>query len=174
MLTRPMSPYAVQKLTNEHYAALYGQLYGLQAVCLRYFNVYGPRQDPDSPYAAVIPLFFRSVLDGIPPVIYGDGEQSRDFTFIDDVTEANIRAAQSDVTGVFNLGNSQRITINFLTESIIRLAGKNGIKPVYKDPRPGDILHSLADFSKARSFGYVPEFNLQEGLKATLAAFSAV
>jgi UDP-glucose 4-epimerase len=172
MIPNPLSPYAITKLTGEYYCKVFTSLYGLKTVCLRYFNVYGPRQDPDSPYAAVIPLFFRSVLDGIPPVIYGDGEQSRDFTFVNDVTEANIRAAQSDVTGIFNLGNSQRITINFLTDSIIRLAGKNGIKAVYKDPRPGDILHSLADFSKARSFGYDPAYDLQEGLKATLEAMT--
>ncbi len=165
MTPNPQSPYAVTKLTGEYYCKVFNKIYGLNTVCLRYFNVYGPRQDPNSPYAAVIPLFFRNALEGKSPIIFGDGEQSRDFTFVKDVAEANIQAAESNATGVFNLGNSQRITINHLAQLIIGLVGNKNIKPVYKDPRPGDILHSLADINKAKAFGYNPKYSLEEGLK---------
>jgi UDP-glucose 4-epimerase len=171
MVPSPQSPYAVSKLAGEHYCRVFERVYGLQTVSLRYFNVYGPRQDPDSPYAAVIPLFFRLALDGKSPVIFGDGEQSRDFTFVRDVAEANILAAESNITGVFNLGNAQRVTINELARLIIGLVGNNSIEPVYQAPRPGDIVHSLADISRARSFGYRPKYSLDEGLKETFEAF---
>jgi UDP-glucose 4-epimerase len=171
MTPNPLSPYAVAKLAGEYYCRVFNNIYGLGTVCLRYFNVYGPRQDPNSPYAAVIPLFFRNALDGKSPVIFGDGEQSRDFTFVKDVANANIQAAESNATGVFNLGNSQRITINQLVQLIINLAGNKNIKPTYRDPRPGDILHSLADISSARkAFGYNPKYSLEEGLKQVVAS----
>jgi UDP-glucose 4-epimerase len=165
MTPNPQSPYAVAKLTGEYYCRVFNKIYGLDTVCLRYFNVYGPRQDPDSPYAAVIPLFFRHALEGKPPVIFGDGEQSRDFTFVKDVAEANVQAAESNATGVFNLGNGRRVTINRLAQLIIRLAGNKSVRPVYHDPRPGDVKHSLADIKKAETFGYHPKYSLEEGLK---------
>ena len=171
MSPNPLSPYAVTKLTGEYYCKVFNDIYDLKTVCLRYFNVYGPRQDPNSPYAAVIPLFLNSILAGKSPVIYGDGEQSRDFTFVGDVADANILAAESDATGIFNLGNSQRITINELVNRIIDFVGNKSVKPEYREPRPGDIVHSLADISKARAFGYNPKYNMEKGLKETLESF---
>jgi UDP-glucose 4-epimerase len=166
MTPNPQSPYAVTKLAGEYYCRVFNKVYGLDTVCLRYFNVYGLRQDPNSPYAAVIPLFFMNVMAGKAPVIFGDGEQSRDFTFVKDVAEANIQAAESNATGVFNLGNGQRVTINRLAELIIELTGSKGVKPVYREPRPGDILHSLADITKAKTFGYNPRYSLEKGLQS--------
>jgi UDP-glucose 4-epimerase len=171
MTPNPLSPYAISKLTGEYYCTVFHGIYGLDTVCLRYFNVYGPRQDPNSQYAAVIPKFITGVMAGRPPVIFGDGEQSRDFTFVRDVAEANIRAAESDVTGVFNIGRSERVTLNHLARLIIGLAGDNNIQPVYDEPRPGDIKHSLADITKAAAFGFLPEYNLEKGLKETVRAF---
>jgi len=172
MPPNPLSPYAVTKITGEYYCQVFTRIYNLKTVCLRYFNVYGPRQDPKSAYAAVIPLFINAVLSGKSPVIFGDGEQTRDFTFVKDVVEANIQAAESEVTGVFNLGNSQRITISQLTKLIIDITKNNNVKPVYKDPRPGDIVHSLADTSKAKAFGYNPRYSLEQGLKETINSFN--
>jgi UDP-glucose 4-epimerase len=168
MTPNPQSPYAVTKLAGEYYCQVFNKIYGLDTVCLRYFNVYGPRQDPDAPYAAVIPLFFRNALEGKAPVIFGDGEQSRDFTYVKDVATANIQAAESNATGVFNLGNGQRVTINRLAQLIIGLAGNKNVKPVYHDPRPGDVMHSLADIKKAGAFGYHPKYSLEEGLKEVI------
>jgi len=165
MIPNPLSPYAVTKLTGEYYCKVFHGIYGLKTVCLRYFNVYGPRQDPNSPYAAVIPLFINSIMLGKPPVIFGDGQQSRDFTFVKDVAAANILAAQGETTGIFNIGNSQRVVINQLVEIISRLAGKSTVTPEYRDARPGDILHSLADNTRAKGFGFNPEFSLEAGLK---------
>ena len=165
MSPEPQSPYAVTKLAGEYYCKVFQEIYGLDTISLRYFNVYGPRQDPDSPYAAVIPLFVTNVLAGKAPVIFGDGEQSRDFTFVKDVARANILAAESSVNGIFNIGSSTRITIKYLAQLVIKLAGKNTIKPVYQKARAGDVLHSLADITKAQTFGYRPEYSLEEGLK---------
>ena len=171
MIPNPLSPYAVTKLTGEYYCKVFHDIYGLNTVCLRYFNVYGPRQEPNSQYAAVIPIFINNVLLGKSPIIFGNGEQSRDFTFVKDVAEANILVAESKATSIFNIGRSKRVTINHLAQLIIRLVGNNAVKPVYKDPRPGDILHSLADISKARAFGYHPKYSLEQGLKETLDTF---
>jgi UDP-glucose 4-epimerase len=165
MTPNPLSPYAITKLASEYYCRVFQNIYGLTTVCLRYFNVYGPRQDPDSPYAAVIPLFFRNAIEGKSPIIFGDGEQSRDFTYVKDVAEANVQAADSNATGIFNLGNSQRITVNRLVKIIIGLVGNKNVKPVYKETRQGDILHSLADISRAKTFGYNPKYDLEAGLK---------
>jgi UDP-glucose 4-epimerase len=165
MTPNPLSPYAITKLASEYYCKVFQNIYGLKTVCLRYFNVYGPRQDPDSPYAAVIPLFFRNAIEGKSPIIFGDGEQSRDFTFVKDVAEANVQAAESNATGIFNLGNSQRITVNRLVQIIIELVGNKNVEPVYKETRPGDILHSLADITRAKTFGYNPKYDLEAGLK---------
>lgn len=166
----PQSPYAVSKLCSEYYCQAFYQVYGLPTVCLRYFNVYGPRQDPNSPYAAVIPIFIKRLSEGNPPTVFGDGEQSRDFTFVKDAVEATILAAESDATGVFNIGTGQRVTINNLARLVTKLTGKD-IKPIYQEPRPGDIRHSLADISKAKEFGYNPRYSLEEGLRQTITSF---
>lgn len=160
----PLSPYAVSKLTAEHYCRIFTELYGLPTVCLRYFNVYGPRQNPCSEYAAVIPRFIDRVLAKQPPVIFGDGEQMRDFVYIKDVVEANLMAAMGDATGIFNIGSGNSITINKLAETIINLNG-NKLVPGYKEARPGDIRYSLADISGARTFGYKPKYTLEQGLR---------
>jgi UDP-glucose 4-epimerase len=170
MSPNPQSPYAVTKLAGEYYCQVFNQVYGLPTVCLRYFNVYGPRQDPNSQYAAVIPKFIREVLDKRPPIIFGDGEQTRDFTFVKDVVEANILAAESHATGVYNIGGGERISINRLAELVIKLMGKS-IEPIHGEPRPGDIKHSLADISKASQFGYNPKYNLEQGLRETIGSF---
>lgn len=167
MLPNPLSPYAVTKLTGEYYCRVFQEMYGLPTASLRYFNVYGPGQDADSQYAAVIPKFIKNVLSGKAPIIFGDGEQTRDFTFVRDVIAATILAALGSTTGVFNIGSGRGITINKLARLIIRLSGSR-IKPVYSDPRPGDIRHSLPDISQAMSFGYKPEYNIEAGIKETL------
>jgi UDP-glucose 4-epimerase len=170
MPPNPQSPYAVSKLTGEYYCRVFQQVYALPTVCLRYFNVYGPRQDPDSPYAAVIPAFLRKLFQGDSPIIYGDGEQSRDFTFVKDAVAANILASESKVTGIFNVGKGDRISINELARLAIRLIG-NSVEPVHKEPRPGDVRHSLADISQIKAFGYKPKFSLEEGLRETIRSF---
>ena len=169
MTPSPLSPYAVTKLAGEHYCRVFQEVYGLPTSCLRYFNVYGPRQDPGSQYAAVIPLFIQKASRGEPPVIFGDGEQSRDFTFVRDVVEANILAAESDACGAFNVGRGERTTINGLAELIIELTGSK-VKAVHENPRAGDIKHSLADISRATGFGYAPKYKLEAGLKETISA----
>ena len=170
MPPHPQSPYAVAKLSGEYYCTVFQQIYGLPTVCLRYFNVYGPRQDPDSAYAAVIPRFISMVARAIPPPIFGDGEQTRDFTVVKDVVEANILAAQSSASGIFNIGAGKRITVNQLASLIINITGKD-TKPVHRDARPGDIGHSLADVTRARAFGYHPKYDIEEGLKETIRSF---
>jgi UDP-glucose 4-epimerase len=173
MNPNPQSPYAVTKLTGEYYCRVFQSVYGLNTICLRYFNVFGPRQDPNSQYAAVIPLFIDNALAGRSPVIFGNGEQSRDFTYIRDVVEANILAAESPVTGVFNIGSGIRVTIDHLAQLVINLVGNNSIKVVYQDARPGDILHSLADITRAGTFGYHPKYSLEEGLREVVAYLRA-
>jgi UDP-glucose 4-epimerase len=165
MAPDPQSPYAVTKLAAEHYCQVFERIYGLNTVCLRYFNVYGPRQDPDSPYAAVIPLFINNALTGKPLVIFGDGNQTRDFTFVKDVVIANIMAAESPAYGVFNIGSGTRVTINDVAQLIIKIVGNSRIKIEYRDVRPGDILHSLADITRSGEFGYRPRYSLEEGLR---------
>ncbi len=150
MLANPQSPYALTKLVGEQYCRICHQIYRLPTICLRYFNVYGPRQDPTSQYAAVIPRFIARILRNNPPIIYGDGEQTRDFTYIKDVIRANIIAAESDATGIFNIGRGERNSINRLAEIILNIMDKD-IAPVYEPPLPGDVEHSLADISKAVS-----------------------
>lgn len=167
MTPNPHSPYAVTKLAAEHYCRVFSQVYGLVITCLRYFNVYGPRQNPESQYAAVVPGFIKNVFEGSPPVIFGDGEQTRDFTFVKDVVAANILAAQANIGGVFNIGSGQNTTVNELANLIIDIIGSN-IKPIYQDPRPGDVRHSLADISKAKTFGYEPKYSLRQGLLETI------
>jgi UDP-glucose 4-epimerase len=171
MPPNPQSPYAVTKLAGEYYCQVFRQVYGLPTVCLRYFNVYGPRQDPNSQYAAVIPRFVHRAVNSKPPVIFGDGEQTRDFTFVKDTVEATILAAETDATGVCNIGRGERISINRLAELVIKLVG-NSVEPAHEEPRPGDIKHSLADISRARQFGYNPRYDLEEGLRQTILDFT--
>ena len=170
MKPHPFSPYAVSKLTGEYYCRVFQEVYKLKTVCLRYFNVYGPGQDPDSQYAAVIPRFIRNFLDGVAPVIFSDGEQTRDFTYVDDAVQANIKAAESDVTGIFNVGSGTRVTINELTH-LIRTLCKSDLEPIHDAPRPGDVRDSLADISEARRFGYKPHYSLEEGLREAIRSF---
>lgn len=171
MAPNPQSPYAVTKLTGEYYCQVFHQVYSLATVCLRYFNVYGPRQNPDSQYAAVIPIFIKRIYENKPPIIFGDGEQTRDFTFVKDVTEANILTAESDASGVFNIGSGKSITINQLASLTIKLMEKSDIKPTYKEPRLGDIRDSLANIDRARTFGYSPKYSLEEGLRETIRIY---
>jgi UDP-glucose 4-epimerase len=146
-------------------------IYHLPTVSLRYFNVYGPKQDPLSEYAAVIPRFITNVLNEKSPIIYGDGTQTRDFTFIDDVVTVNILAAESPSTGIFNVAGGKRISINELAESIINLCKKN-VKLDYIPPRDVDIKHSLADITRAKEkLNYEPKFNITEGIKETIRWF---
>jgi len=171
MTPNPLSPYTVSKLAGEYYCQVFTTAYGLPTVALRYFNVYGPQQDPASEYAAVIPKFVTRVLNHQKIVIYGDGEQTRDFTFVADVVRANILAAESKISGVFNAAGGKRITLNDLAQTIMMLC-KNKVDIVYEDVRPGDIKHSLADISKAKKgFGYIPEYGINEGLKETIKWF---
>lgn len=171
MAPYPLSPYAVGKLTGEYYCQVFTNVYGLSTISLRYFNVYGPRQDPSSEYAAVVPKFISRVLNGKPPLIYGDGKQTRDFTFIKDVVCANILASGSKATGIFNIAGGKRISINDLAKSIMKICDKH-FDSIHDDPLPGDIKHSLADISKAKEkLGYEPKFNVTEGLEETIKWF---
>jgi len=164
--TLPLSPYAVGKLAGEQYCAAFSNVYGLETVRLRYFNVFGPRQPPDSPYAAVIPLFIRAMLEGHSPLIHGDGQQSRDFTFIGDVVQANLLAADAPhVSGkVFNIACGHRTTLLELVDKINARLGTN-IQPIHDDPRPGDVRHSQADISRAQAeLGYRPSMDVDQGI----------
>ena len=167
----PKSPYAVAKLTGEYYCRVFNEIYGLKTVALRYFNVYGPRQDPSSDYAAVIPKFANRAMAGKPPIIYGDGEQTRDFTFVRDVVQANVLAMESSATGVFNVAAGTRISVNNLAGMIMEIIG-NRVDCVYEEPRAGDVRDSLGDISKAYAgFGYAPRYGVEEGLKETIRWF---
>jgi len=164
MTPNPQSPYALTKLVGEYYCQLFHQIYGLSTICLRYFNVYGLRQDPHSDYAAVIPKFIDRVRDKKPLIIYGDGNQTRDFTYIRDIVNANILAAESQANGVYNIGTGKSVTINKLVQLITEVL-TNNVKPIYNDPRPGDIRDSLADISSAtKAFGYHPQYSLKNGI----------
>jgi nucleoside-diphosphate-sugar epimerase len=171
----PMSPYAVTKLTGEGYCRSFHQVYGLETVALRYLNIFGPRQDPLSQYAAVIPNFITSILGGRGPRIFGDGEQSRDFTFIDNVVEANRLAldAPAAVGKAYNVACGERISLNTVLKEIGELTGKE-VDPVYTDPRPGDVLHSHATIDRAADeLGYKPLVAFREGLRRTIEHFAA-
>ena len=173
MAAVPIAPYAVSKLAAEGYCRAFFNVYGLETVALRYFNVFGPRQDPLSQYAAVIPRFIIAILDGERPVIHGDGEQSRDFTYIDNAVDANLRAATAEgVAGeTFNVACGERISLNALIDELRQLSGRE-VDPVHTEPRPGDVLHSLADISKARdALGYRPAVDIREGLERTYAYY---
>lgn len=171
MIPAPLSPYAVSKIADEYYASVFSDLYGLQTVCLRYFNVFGPHQDPNSQYAAVIPNFVKQILASRPPVIYGDGGQTRDFTYIKNVVQANIKSMESDAQGAFNIACGERIDLLTLARTIMEIVGTD-VEPVHEAPRPGDVRDSLADISLAQAaFGYVPQYDLKAGLKETIAWF---
>lgn len=168
MVPHPQSPYALTKHTGEHYCQIFEDIYGLPTASLRYFNVYGPRQDPDSEYAAVIPKFAKRIREGECPIIFGDGEQTRDFTFVKDVVQANLLAAESDAIGVFNIARGERTSLNELANLITNIMGKD-LKPIYQEPRPGDVKHSLADISRAREIlSYQPKHSLQDGLELAI------
>ena len=170
----PLSPYAVTKLVGENYLRVFSEIFGLGTVALRYFNIFGPRQDPHSQYAAVIPNFITRVIEEDSPKIFGDGEQSRDFTFVDNVVRANMLAAESeDISGeVFNIACGDSITVNTLFEKIRHFFQKE-VDPFYDKPRPGDILHSFADIAKARKMlKYEPAMSFDDGLKETIQWYS--
>ncbi|MEE9175738.1 MAG: SDR family oxidoreductase [Thermodesulfobacteriota bacterium] len=171
LIANPLSPYALTKLAGEYYCTIFRQIYGLATVCLRYFNVYGPGQDPHSQYAMVIPAFIDRVTRNLPPVIHGDGEQSRDFTFIQDVVHANILAAKSTAEGIYNIGSGRSITINQLAEKIIKLMQKD-LKPIHEKGRLGDVKHALADITRARTFDYEPKWKLEDGLKMVASSYT--
>lgn len=169
----PLSPYAVQKLTDEHYLRVFYGLYGLETVSLRYFNVFGPNQDPDSEYAAVIPKFIKAFLTGARPTVYGDGEQSRDFTYVDNVVYGNLLALEAeDAPGkVMNLACGSRLTLNELLALLRKITGSD-IEAVYADPRPGDVLHSWADITLSEQvLNYKTQVSLEEGLSRAVDYF---
>ena len=170
MPTRPLSPYALQKLIGEQYMELFTQLYGLETVSIRYFNVFGPRQDPSSPYSGVIAQFVTRMLDGVAPTITGDGEQTRDFTYVENVVNGVLRAATApNVAGrVINVATGTRVSINQLYRTLQQLLDFP-LPPRYVDPRPGDIRDSLADLTLARELlGYEPHVSFEEGLRRTV------
>ena len=171
MPINPKSPYAITKATGEMYCNVFKEIYDLQTIALRYFNVFGPRQDPNSQYSAVIPKFITAITKGESPIVYGDGTQSRDFTFVKNVIEANIKACESKITGSFNIACGRKIILNNLIKMINDLLGKD-INPEYVDPRPGDIKHSLADINAAKSFGYNPKNNFRKELELTIEFFT--
>ncbi len=169
----PLSPYAITKLVGEQYCKVFYELYGLETVSLRYFNVFGPHQDPNSQYAAVIPKFITAMLNDESPVIFGDGEQSRDFTYIQNNVDANLLACEvAGVAGkMFNIASGKRITLNQLIATLNEIIGKN-LEPIYTKPRSGDIMHSLADITLAREIlGYKPRYGFEDGLKNTVEWF---
>ena len=173
MIPDPISPYAVSKLTGEHYMSAFYRVYGLETVSLRYFNIFGPRQDANSQYSAVLAKFITRMLNGQTPVIFGDGEQSRDFTYIDNAVQANLLACTSPAASVagqvFNVATGQRYTLNQTIELLRELTDFRG-QPEYTAERAGDVKHSLADISRARQhLGYNPRVDFKEGLKRTVA-----
>jgi nucleoside-diphosphate-sugar epimerase len=176
MPVRPLSPYAAHKAAGELYSSIYYSIYQLETVCLRYFNVFGPRQNPLSQYAAVIPKFIAALQAGQQPIIYGDGEQSRDFTYVDNVVAANLAAATApNMAGeIINIACGQRLTVNQLAYKIGALLHKD-VNPHYEPPRPGDVKHSLADISKATQLlNYSNLVDMDTGLQRTIAWFTNV
>lgn len=173
MEPHPMTPYALQKLMSESYGQMFTSLYGFETVTTRYFNVFGPRQDPGSPYSGVISLFIKALSEGTRPVIYGDGEQTRDFTFVANVVDGVIRSAETPGVGgqVFNVATNSRISLNQLLAVLNKIFGTN-LTPIYKDARKGDVRDSQADITKAeRLLGYKPTVSLEDGLRETVKWF---
>lgn len=171
MFPEPKSPYAVTKLDGEYYFKMFSEEYNLPTVCLRYFNVFGPRQDPKSQYAAAVPIFIDKAIKNEDITIYGDGEQTRDFIFVKDIVKANVAVAQNSATGVYNVARGGRITINDLARKIIQQTGSKS-KINYEPERAGDVKHSQADVSKLRSIGIQSDYDLDAGLKSTIEFFT--
>ncbi len=176
-LPSPLSPYAVAKLAGEYYCKAFYHTFGLETVCIRYFNVFGPNQDPNSPYSAVIPIFITALLTGKPPVIYGDGEQTRDFTFVENVVHGNLLAAQAPADQVagrtFNVANGKSISLNSMLARLNQLLGTN-IAPQFEPARVGDVRDSLADISAARqALGYEPIVSFDEGLQKSIEFYKS-
>ncbi len=174
-LPAPLSPYAAAKLAGELYCQAFSASFGLETVAIRYFNVFGPRQDPQSPYSAVIPLFITALLAGRPPVIYGDGRQSRDFSFVGNVVHANLLAADAPAVAgrTINAADGRSVDLLTLLETINRLLGTN-IRPKFAPPRPGDVRDSQADITLARSLlGYEPQVHFEEGLRRSIDYYRA-
>ena len=170
MPTSPLSPYALQKLMSEMYLQMFTRLYGLETVTTRYFNVFGPRQDPGSPYSGVISLFIKALSEGTTPVIYGDGGQTRDFTYVTNVVDGVLRAAETPGVGgqVFNVATNSRVSLNELLATLKKIFGSQ-VEPIYKEARQGDVRDSQADISKAQQLlGYQPTVGLEEGLRKTV------
>ncbi len=170
MSPNPLSPYAASKLAGEYYCSVFSKVFGLETISLRYFNVFGPHQDPTSQYAAAIPAFVTAILKDEQPTVYGDGEQSRDFTYVDNVVEANLLATRARKTSgeVVNIACGQAVTVNETIEIINELVDKN-IKPIYADPRPGDVKHSLADISLAKKLiAFKPKVSFRDGLQKAI------
>ena len=169
MRPSPLSPYAVTKLTNEYYLKVYWELYGLPTVALRYFNIFGPKQNPNSEYAAVIPKFITCLLEGKAPLVFGDGEQSRDFTYIENAVQANVLAATNNniVGDYFNVACGGQYTLNEMLDMLRKIIGSD-VKADYKPTREGDIKHSYAAIDKLTKFGYNPSVSFEEGLKRTV------
>ncbi len=175
MPSGPLSPYALQKLVGEQYMQLFTRLYGLETVTIRYFNVFGPRQDPSSPYSGVISLFVSALVDGRQPTIYGDGEHTRDFTYVANVVDGTLRACTAPAASgeVINVATGGRVSLNQLFAALRGLTGAS-VEPAYADPRPGDVKDSQADITKARSLlGYAPSVSFEEGLRRTLEWYEA-
>ena len=170
ILPKPLSPYAVTKLAGEYYCQVFQQVYGLETVCLRYFNVFGPRQRPDNPYSGVISIFIDHLIRKERPTIFGDGEQSRDFVFVSNVVEANLLAMEVPAASgqVFNIAGGGEVSVNQLFATLDRLLQAN-LSPIYREHRPGDIKHSRADITRARQvLGYSPRIGFEEGLRQTI------
>ena len=167
IIGKPLSPYAITKYTNELYAEVFNKIYGLNFIGLRYFNVFGPNQSPDNPYAAVIPLFCKAFLNGQSPTVYGDGKTSRDFTYVENAVQANILALFSEAEGdneIYNVACGEKITLNDIVKNLNVISNKE-IKPRYSDFREGDVRHSLADIDKIKNkLGYEPKVNFKDGL----------
>lgn len=176
MIPMPLSPYAVSKLAGEHYLKVFNKLYGLETIALRYFNVFGPKQDPNSQYSAVIPKFIKAIKENRQPVIYGDGEQSRDFTYVANVVEANILAATKDCDTpiVMNCATNGQVSLNELVSRINEMMNKN-IEPIYDEPRPGDIKHSYAKIDLIKNhLNWQPKFDFLKGLQITIEKFNLI
>ncbi len=169
MTPMPNSPYAAQKLMGEYYASVFRSCFGIETVSLRFFNVYGPRQDPSSTYSGVLSLFMKHLLSGTAPTIFGDGEQTRDFTYVEDVADLCCKASQAGAAGkMYNAGNGGRYSLNFIWDLLQKIEGVR-IAPEYGPPRPGDVRDSMADTAAAKAeLGHAPRFSIEEGLRRTL------
>lgn len=176
MIPNPLSPYAVSKLAGENYMKVFNKLYGIETISLRYFNVFGPRQDPNSQYSAVIPKFIKAIKEDRQPVIYGDGEQSRDFTYVANVVEANILASETSYESslVMNCATHGQISLNQLVEMVNSILGKT-VEPIFENIRPGDIKHSYADISLIKKYlNYSPSISFKEGLEKTIKYYESI